>query len=669
MAVGIIDHETGTRDIRRLSGLWRHMPLTATLAMVASAAMAGVPLLNGFISKEMFFSEAVFLTAAPWFEVLLPAVAVVAGVFSVAYALRFSADVFFGPDTTADLPRRPHEPPRWMRVPVDLLVLACLVVGVAPQWSMQDILDTAAAARGRRHAAAIRPGAVARLQPAAGDEPAGAGRRPAAVCVAAWSAGARTHPAGAAARARPRQAPVPAGPGAAHLGRSARCAALRHTSAAAADAAAGDGVRGCGVGIDGVGGGQCRSERIGGQGGRRRLGHRLRRRQPREAAFFAHLRAVVGRGRRRRHRLRLAGQVPPPQRAGADERGRAGHGHHLRAVFGAGPGADTVVGRDGDHRAHPARPALAAQAQRSGGRAAAGAAARTRTRQARRAIWLLAGSAGMRPGAAVLCADDAAVSAEHLAVLPVARVARGRRHERRQRHAGRFPRPGHARRDHRAGRGGADGVCAAAPLSPGAREHGAAAAAAGRAGRPGERPDQLAQRRRHGARLPAGAGRAGAPGAADRDGDRGLPVHARPQRARRRLRRRAGAVHRVHPAVHRVRHAVGRSPPAAAPATLDGLGPAHRHGHRTGLAVLRLSVPDHAHRASAVAAAGRAAPGQRAVLRHRRVHAGGRRRAADPGRAGAPVGARPPPRRAHATPLDVAPSEVPDSSAPVAEPR
>src|SRR5690606_28032967 len=57
MAAGIIDHETGTRDIRRLSGLVRFMPFTATLAMVASAAMAGVPLLNGFLSKEMFFAQ------------------------------------------------------------------------------------------------------------------------------------------------------------------------------------------------------------------------------------------------------------------------------------------------------------------------------------------------------------------------------------------------------------------------------------------------------------------------------------------------------------------------------------------------------------------------------------------------------------------------------------
>ena len=144
MAVGIIDHETGTRDIGRLSGLGRYMPVTATLTVVAGAAMAGVPLLNGFISKEMFFTEAAFVNATPWFERLLPVAAVIAGVFSVVYALRFTADVFFGPDTCAKLPRQPHEPPHWMRVPIELLVLACLVVGVVPQWSIAHILSAAA---------------------------------------------------------------------------------------------------------------------------------------------------------------------------------------------------------------------------------------------------------------------------------------------------------------------------------------------------------------------------------------------------------------------------------------------------------------------------------------------------------------------------------------------
>ncbi|MBD3641178.1 MAG: monovalent cation/H+ antiporter subunit A, partial [Marinobacter sp.] len=61
MAAGIIDHETGTRDMRRINGLWRYMPHTATLAMVAASSMAGVPLLNGFLSKEMFFAESLEL--------------------------------------------------------------------------------------------------------------------------------------------------------------------------------------------------------------------------------------------------------------------------------------------------------------------------------------------------------------------------------------------------------------------------------------------------------------------------------------------------------------------------------------------------------------------------------------------------------------------------------
>ncbi len=143
MSVGIIDHETGTRDMRRLDGLFRAMPYTGTLAMVACAAMAGVPLMNGFLSKEMFFAETTFVTGQPWLETGLPLAATVAGVFAVVYSLRFGHDVFFGPKPT-DLPREPHEPNRWMRVPVELLVLICLVVGIVPAWSVGTMLDVAA---------------------------------------------------------------------------------------------------------------------------------------------------------------------------------------------------------------------------------------------------------------------------------------------------------------------------------------------------------------------------------------------------------------------------------------------------------------------------------------------------------------------------------------------
>ena len=144
MAAGVIDHETGTRDIRRLSGLFRSMPETSTLALVATAAMAGVPLLNGFLSKEMFFAETLG-HGDNLFEQALPYLATLASVFSVGYSVRFIADVFFGPPPT-DLPSTPHEPPRWMRFPIEVLVFVCLIVGVIPSIVVRPILDTAAAA-------------------------------------------------------------------------------------------------------------------------------------------------------------------------------------------------------------------------------------------------------------------------------------------------------------------------------------------------------------------------------------------------------------------------------------------------------------------------------------------------------------------------------------------
>ena len=142
MAAGIIDHETGTRDIRRLSGLRRFMPITATLAMVAAAAMAGVPLLNGFLSKEMFFAETIETHDNSIVDRALPYIVTVASMFTVAYSLRFIRDVFFGPPPH-NLPRIPQEPPFLMRLPAEVLVLACLVVGILPALTIGPLLETA----------------------------------------------------------------------------------------------------------------------------------------------------------------------------------------------------------------------------------------------------------------------------------------------------------------------------------------------------------------------------------------------------------------------------------------------------------------------------------------------------------------------------------------------
>ncbi len=145
MAAGIIDHETGSRDMRRLNGLWKYMPWTATLAMIASAAMAGVPLLNGFLSKEMFFTEAVGKEGYAAMQVLLPLGATLAGVFSVTYSARFIYEVFFN-GSPKDLPKVPHEPPMFMRVPVEILVVLCLVVGLVPGITIGPTLAVAAQA-------------------------------------------------------------------------------------------------------------------------------------------------------------------------------------------------------------------------------------------------------------------------------------------------------------------------------------------------------------------------------------------------------------------------------------------------------------------------------------------------------------------------------------------
>lgn len=142
MAVGIVDHECGTRDMRKLGQLRRYMPYTTVLAVVAAAAMAGVPLMNGFLSKEMFLAETLELRVADPWDVMVPVAAVLASLFSVAYSVRFVDDVFFGSDPV-NLPKTPHEPPRWMKVPVEMLVVLCIAVGIFPYYIVAPLLSVA----------------------------------------------------------------------------------------------------------------------------------------------------------------------------------------------------------------------------------------------------------------------------------------------------------------------------------------------------------------------------------------------------------------------------------------------------------------------------------------------------------------------------------------------
>lgn len=143
MAAGIIDHQAGTRDMRKLGGLWRFMPYTATLAMVAAASMAGVPLFNGFLSKEMFLAETLHSSELGFLFWMTPVLATLASVFAVAYSLRFIHDVFFNGEPKA-LAKTPHEPPRYMKIPIEILVALCLLVGIFPNYMIGGLLGAAA---------------------------------------------------------------------------------------------------------------------------------------------------------------------------------------------------------------------------------------------------------------------------------------------------------------------------------------------------------------------------------------------------------------------------------------------------------------------------------------------------------------------------------------------
>ncbi len=145
MAAGIIDHETGTRDIRRLGNLRRAMPMTSALAVIASLAMAGIPLLNGFLSKEMFFTEALEIRGHAYMRLGIAVAALLYGIFGVAYSLRFVYETFFGKGPRA-LDREPHEPPRWMKIPVEVLVVLCIAVGVFPAFTVAPVLHAGAGA-------------------------------------------------------------------------------------------------------------------------------------------------------------------------------------------------------------------------------------------------------------------------------------------------------------------------------------------------------------------------------------------------------------------------------------------------------------------------------------------------------------------------------------------
>lgn len=145
MSAGIVDHETGTRDIRRLGGLAKVMPITAVVATIAAGAMAGLPPLGGFISKEMMLDETldIALFGLPW---LVPVAATIAATLSVAYSLRLAVHLFFGRPRDPEPHARAHDPAIGMWASPALLVVIAVLLGLIPMLIAGPLVSAVAGA-------------------------------------------------------------------------------------------------------------------------------------------------------------------------------------------------------------------------------------------------------------------------------------------------------------------------------------------------------------------------------------------------------------------------------------------------------------------------------------------------------------------------------------------
>ncbi|MGQ7295826.1 hydrogen gas-evolving membrane-bound hydrogenase subunit E [Quadrisphaera sp. KR29] len=137
MLVGIIDKETGSRDIRDLSGLRRAMPWTAAATALAALSMAGVPPALGFVSKEYLYQGFVAAPGPVWVAPLAAGCAVTASALTFAYSMRIVWGAFGGPDHP-DL----YEPAKSFLAPAAVAAGAGLLLG--PAVSLFDPLVVAA---------------------------------------------------------------------------------------------------------------------------------------------------------------------------------------------------------------------------------------------------------------------------------------------------------------------------------------------------------------------------------------------------------------------------------------------------------------------------------------------------------------------------------------------
>ena len=141
LAAGSVDHETGTRDILKLGGLRRAMPITAAVVALAALSQSGIPPLLGFISKELLYETTL---EGEKFTVLLTGIALITSVLLVAVAAIVALRPFWG--SPVNTPQKAHEAPWQMNLGPLILVSLSLLFGLFPGWTGKVLVAPAVSA-------------------------------------------------------------------------------------------------------------------------------------------------------------------------------------------------------------------------------------------------------------------------------------------------------------------------------------------------------------------------------------------------------------------------------------------------------------------------------------------------------------------------------------------
>lgn len=141
MVAGILDHQTGTKDVTAMGGLRPLMPITAVIAMLAALSLAGVPPLFGFIGKELMFESV--LEASVW-RSLLVLLALAAAILTIAVAAIVALRPFYG--QRRQTPQDAHEAPASMLLGPAVMAGLSLLLGLLPVLAGTGLISAAAAA-------------------------------------------------------------------------------------------------------------------------------------------------------------------------------------------------------------------------------------------------------------------------------------------------------------------------------------------------------------------------------------------------------------------------------------------------------------------------------------------------------------------------------------------